>query len=232
MKLINLDNNLKINSRLIRLVFLSLSIMIFSNVSSGGSKDCYTCNPDYVPGNPVEGNKTLGQLAQVSMDLISRVDGDFMSNLYGFCIEFPGDIKGAKTLRKRVITEMEKKAVNGSIDLYFLEAGCNPGDIGRTLSPISHLVAEYPGSRLEHLEVLRKYFLEKKKDGLFVKMLNAKNTQGHTTLDYVQFLKDNGKYIESQKEAIENLINYLCTNGGKYSVYSSKSCSGLQMAVK
>ena len=139
---------------------------------------------------------------------------------------FPGDIKGAKTLRKRVLAEMEKNLVNGKIDLYLLEAGCNPEEIGSARSPIAHLAVELPNVRTEHLEVIKKYLVEKGWDDLFPKMLNAKNTQGHTSLDYVQYMIENGRYVDSQKPVLNSFIQYLCQNGARYSVYK-KSCDAL-----
>jgi len=73
--------------------------------------------------------------------------------------------------------------------------------------------------------VVKKYFIEKNKDGLFTKMLNAKNTQGHTTLDYLAYLLENRKFIQSQIDASENFKKYLCANGAVYSVYRNQSCA-------
>ncbi len=226
------DMSKKNQSRLIRLVFLTFSLMIVSNISFGASKDCYTCNPDYVPGSPVEGNQTLGQLSQISIALLSDADSTFMGNLYGFCMAFPGGVNGAKNLKRKVLVDMEKKPLNGKIDMYFLEAGCNPDNIGGTRSPLAHIAAEIPSDRLEHLEVLKKYFIEKKKVGLFTKMLNAKNTQGHTTLDYLNYLIENKKFTDTQVEASVEFKKYLCANGAVYSVYKNKSCNDEQIATK
>lgn len=206
------------------LMFFTLSLMIVTSVTFGASKDCYTCNPDYVPGNPVEGNKTLGQLSQISIALLSDADGTFMGNLYGYCMAFPGGVRGAKTLRKRLISEMEKTAPNGKVDNYFLEAGCNPDNLGSARVPLAQIAAELPTDRLDHLEAVRKYFIETKKDGLFVKMLNAKNTEGHTTLDYLNYLVENRKFSQTQIDASVGFKNYLCSHGAVYSVYKNKSC--------
>ena len=73
--------------------------------------------------------------------------------------------------------------------------------------------------------MIRKYFKEKRYDGLFTRMLNAKNTQGHTSLDYVQYLLENRLYIRQEVPIIGEYISYLCSYGAVYSVYSgSKAC--------
>lgn len=228
-----INNLLRKNSRLVHLTLMTVLALGITNVSCGGaSKDCYTCNPDYVPGNPVQGNQTLGQLTQISVALLSDADSTFMGNLYGFCMSFPGGVYGARDLKKKITSKLETKLINGKIDLYFLEAGCNPDNLGGARSPIAHIAAEIPSDRIEHLEVLRKYFIEKKKDELFTKMLNAKNTQGHTTLDYLNYLLINKKFTETQVEASGNFIKYLCSHGAVYSTYKNKSCSDLQVANK
>ena len=212
-------------TKMIRLGFLGLILMITSNILFSATKDCYTCNPEYVPGNPVEGNKTLSQLSQISLSLLSDGDGAFMGNLYGFCMAFPGDIRGAKTLKKRIISRMEKTAPNGKIDLYFLEAGCDPQHLeGGSRVPITQVAAELPSDRLDHLDVLKKYFVENKKEDLFEKAINAKNTKGQTTLDYLSYLIDNKKFDQTQMEASESFRKYLCSNGGIYSYYKNKTC--------
>lgn len=189
------------------------------------SSTCHTCKPGYVPGSIVEFNMTLGQLAAISLERLSNSDSQFMGDLLGFCTEFFGGETGARTLRKRVLSEMEKNPVNGGIDLYFLEAGCNPEEIGgQTRSPIAHLAAELPTVYTEHLEVLRAYFIAKKRGDLFTRMINAKNTIGYTALDYVQYMIENEKYVNSQKPHLVGFVNYLCSNGGTYAHYKGKSC--------
>ena len=130
------------------------------------------------------------------------------------------------TLRKKIIRDMEEHLPpNGKIDSYFLEAGCDPDKIGRTYSPLAHLASELPSEYMPHLEVIRKYFIEKRYDGLYARMLNAKNTKGHTSLDYVQFLLENRLLLDQEVVNIGEYITYLCSHGAVYSVYSgSKSC--------
>jgi hypothetical protein len=177
-----------------------------------------------VPNSRIEGNKSMGMLAQVSRDLLSKTDSIFMANLYGFCMDFDGGEKGAKTFRKRVLNDMETIQPTNKVANYFLEAGCNPNKIAATRSPLAHLAAELPSDRIDHLEVIRKYFLEKNKLGMFALILNAKNTRGHTTLDYFHYLVENKEITKFQINFSGEFIKYLCTNGAEYSYYPHKAC--------
>ena len=206
--------------------FVGVLLVAVAQIALGQqSKTCHTCNPNHVPGSIVESNMTLGQLSEKSLALLSDADGTFMGNLYGYCMAFPGDVRGAKTLRKRLISKMEGTAPNGKVDSYFLEAGCNPDNLGSSRVPLAQIAAELPSVRIDHLEVVRKYFIEKNKDGLFTKMLNAKNTRGHTTLDYLAYLVENRKFTQFQVDASPAFKKYLCANGAVYSVYRNQSCA-------
>ncbi len=223
MTLINLStlrNRIWVGRLLSSILLAACTQAAFGQVST----TCHTCNPNYVPGSVVEFNMTLGQISEISIARLSDGDALFMSNLYRFCMAFPGDVNGARTFRRRILGEMEKTPINGEVDLYFLEAGCNPEEIGATRSPIAHLAAELPNVRSAHLEVIRSYFIEKGKTGMFTRMINAKNTQGHTMLDYVQYMVESGRYVESQKPHIGTFIDYLCSNGGVHAFYKNKSC--------
>ncbi len=197
-------------------------------------QSCYSCSPNYEPGSAGDGGKTLGQIALISKALLKGSDSDLMSNLYSYCMNFKnGRVNSKKTLRKEIIRDMEENLPpNGKIDSYFLEAGCNPDYIGQTLSPLAHLATELPSEYTPHLEVIRKYFIEKRYDGLFTRMLNAKNTRGHTSLDYVQYLLEKRLYIREEASNIGEYISYLCSHGAVYSIYSgSKSCPKTEAIV-
>lgn len=210
----------------VRSVFVSVLLMASAPMTFGqNSSTCHTCKPTHVPGSVVEFGMTLGQLSADSLTRLSDGDSLFMGNLYGFCTDFAGGVNGARTFRKRILNEMEKLPVNGEIDLYFLEAGCNAEEFrGDARSPMAHLAAELPTVWTAHLEVIRAYFIEKKKTGLFTRMINARNTFGYTTLDYVHYMVEKGKYIDSQKPHIGTFVDYLCSNGGVYAFYRNKSC--------
>jgi hypothetical protein len=185
-----------------------------------------------VPNSRIEGNKTMGMLAQVSRDLLSKNDSNFMDNLSMFCMDFDGGEKGAKTFRKRVLNDMETIQPSVKVENYFLEAGCNPNKIGATRAPLAHLATEEATVFIAHLEVIRKYFVEKVQIGMFAKVLNAKNTKGHTTLDYLHYLLENKILTKKQINYSGEFINYLCAHGAEYSYYPDKACNSPSMVQK
>ena len=211
----------------------TLILLIANHAEANGKKDCYTCNPDYVPGDPVDGNNTLGGIVLISYALLQGQDQQFMSDLSDYCRDFKAvHDKAHLSLKRKLIGEMEKTiGGNGDVSPYFIEAGCNPGAIAKTKSPMSHLASEVPEAYMKVMETVRKYFVDTKKPENYTKMLNAKNTQGHTTLDYVEWLLENKKYDKNDLAFLDQYKSYLCSHGAVYSVYnSSKSCS-IQVAV-
>ncbi len=205
----------------------SLIFLIANHAEANGKKDCYTCSPDYVPGMPVVGDQTLGELARISYALLNENDFKLMSNLSSFCKQFSSATESSHLhLRKKMISEMEKISLNGDVAPFFVEAGCNPQYIAQTKSPMSHLASEIPEAYMKQLDAIRNYFFDIKKPESFTKMLNAKNTKGHTTLDYVEWLLENKKYDDEDKAYLGKYRAYLCSNGAVYSTYkSSKSCN-------
>lgn len=219
----------------IQLLFTcSLMLLIANHAEANGKKDCYTCSPEYVPGMPVEGDKTLGEIVRINYALLKGNDIRFMNDLDNYCRDFKAvGPRSHVTLKRKLMAEMEKTIVNGDVTSYFIEAGCNPGAIAQTKSPIAHLASEVPEAYMNQIEAVRKYFVEINKPEAYTKMLNAKNTQGHTTLDYVEWLLENRKYDADDKAYLDKYRGYLCSHGAIYSVYkSSKSCGSQVASVK
>lgn len=219
--------------------FLSISVfaaaVMSSNCVQGAentSKVCYSCASDYVPGNPVVGNMTLGALALLSEDMLSDRDSVFMSDVSIYCEDFHRGTDAEKTMKEKIIPEMKKYSPNGSIDGFFVEAGCNPRKFANAKSPVSHIAAESPTYRLEHLKFIKNYYIELKRPDMFEKIINAKNTRGFTTLDYVQHMLENRIYVKVVEKGMNNFIQYLCDNGAVYSVYKDRmKCDGKYLLV-
>ncbi|PWF47955.1 hypothetical protein [Massilia glaciei] len=206
---------------------------------------CVTCTGQHVAGSEVAYGKTLGQLQRESVILhkkeflLADEDYTFMMTLYGHCLSL-GDISPKqsssnvegvrKTIRLIWIKEMETAVENKNIDMIYVEAGCSPEHIGGLVdvpassgayAPISHIAMD-KGSPAAILDEFRKYFIAKGREGLFVKMLNAKNTYGMTALDYSHHMKMHPMWrVFDQDEAIA----YLCDYGGVYAYYKNiKRC--------
>jgi hypothetical protein len=116
--------------------------------------------------------------------------------------------------------------------MIYVEAACLPRYIGALaevpasrsppLAPIAHIAIDNSPMSAEILDEFRKYFIAKGREGLFVKMLNAKNTYGMTALDYTHFLKMSPMWRVFDQDAA---VAYLCDYGGVYSYYKTiKSC--------
>lgn len=215
------------------IITMLLVTFSFSQNANAASKVCYSCAADYVPGNPVDGNKTLGALALLSEDMLSEKDSVFMSDLSIYCQDFHRGTDAEKTMKEKIIPDMKKYSPNKSIDGFFIEAGCNPLNIANAKSPIAHIAVESPTYRLEHLKIIKSYYQELKRPEFFEKIINAKNTRGYTTLDYVQLMLENKSYVKVVEKGMNEFIQYLCDNGAVYSIYKEKrQCDGKYVVVK
>lgn len=215
------------------LVIFTMLLVTLSQNAKAASKVCYSCAADYVPGNPVDGNKTLGALALLSEDMLSEKDSVFMSDLSIYCEDFHRGNDAEKTMKEKIIPDMKKYSPNKSIDGFFIEAGCNPRKFADAKSPIAHIAAESPTYRVEHLKVIKSHYLELNRPEFFGKIINAKNTKGYTTLDYVQHMLENKIYVKDVEKGMNEFIKYLCDNGAVYSVYKDKrKCDGQYVVVK
>ncbi len=222
-------------SFLLFIIFNFLFINQNLQAAQTAGKICYSCSPEYIPGSPVSGdNKSLSALVLFSRSLLSDKDVLYMTDLGLICSEFYDEEDDVKTtLVKQTIPDLKKYSPNQKIENSFLEDGCIPRKIGNALSPIAHLAAELPVTRLVHLQAIQSYFTEQGKPEFFKKVINAKNTTGYTTLDYVQYMNDTGVYSKQYESGINIFIQYLCNNGGEYSKYkSTRKCDGQKMAVK
>ena len=220
--------------RLLSITIFAAAVLSINCVQGAedSSKVCYSCATDYVPGNPVVAGKTLGELALHSEDMLSEKDSVFMSDVSIYCHDFHRGNDAEKTMKEKIIPEMKKYSPNGSIDGFFIEAGCNPLNIANAKSPISHIAAESPTYRLDHLIFIHDYYFELKRYEMFEKIINAKNTRGYTTLDYVQLMIENKSYVKVVEKGMNKFIQYLCNNGAVYSIYRDlKKCDGKYLKI-
>ena len=113
------------------------------------------------------------------------------------------------------------------IDDFFQRAECDPEKSGGTKSPILHLTAEAPCTRVDYPEIIYHYYSVKRKHPeLWLKVVNAKNSKGETFLDYLESLNIQKDFNTVDTKACANqLITFSCQTGGIYSIHKEKNCS-------
>lgn len=107
------------------------------------------------------------------------------------------------------------------VDEYFQNAGCEPQKVGSTKSPMLHLTAEAPCTRVQFPQIIHKYYTVKRNEpDLWLRVINSKNTSGETYLDYIEALSRQHEFsTEDSKECVNQLIKFACDNGAVYSKY-------------
>lgn len=215
------------------LVVLAMLVLTFSYIQNAetASKICHSCSSDYVPGTPVDGGKTLGDLALIAQDISDR-DSIYMSDLSIYCDDFYSGKNAKKNIREVIIPSMKKFSPNKSINGFFIEAGCNPNNFVDAKAPIAHITAEAPNLKSDYLKILKEYFTETKEGHFFKEILNAKNTEGYTTLDYVHYMVKNKNYTKVSENDLNEYIKYLCDNKAEYSFFKEKKCNGKKVILK
>nr|BDT28189.1 hypothetical protein BHI3_16550 [Bacteriovorax sp. HI3] len=186
-------------------------------------KDCVTCTPDLAPGFPLTGNRSARAIAMVSDKAMSQEEQSFFIYLSAYCMTVPG-LRGEKDFNKKMLDSMKETAVNGNIDGYWQEAGCEPMYIAQTMSPLIHVIAENSTDRMQYMLYLKKYYTNKKDPGTFRKIINSKNSQGQTVLDYIQYAFNNRRFANIEEKGLNEFIKFLCENGAEYSKSPGKRC--------
>lgn len=112
---------------------------------------------------------------------------------------------------------------------YFQEAACYPEKVGGITSPILHLTAEAPCSRVDYPRIIHDIY--KGNPEIWERAVNAKNSLGETYLDYIESLIRQGEFTTNKsKECVNKLINFACSTKppGIYSMFKKdKSCPSL-----
>ena len=156
-------------------------------------------------------------------------DRSFYSHLFMYC-SILEDPRNEKEFLKKMIIPMAEKSFGSSPDRYWTEAGCEPRYIPETLSPIPHIIAENTTDRMQFMHYLKKIYVARNDLATFKKIINSKNTQGQTVLDYMHYVWSNDRYIEEEEPALNEFARYLCVNGAAYSFYK-KTCPAEYMKI-
>lgn len=138
-----------------------------------------------------------------------------------YCLKFE-QLSNTYEFRKDIIEHMTKSP--WSVDRFWTDARCTPGRIGGTVSPLLHLVAEDVGGRRAFLEALFKYYQGRKDEQQWLRVVNARNSRGHTLLDYIHWMELDKEIRPEEREDIDSLVKYACQRGGVYSALTPRSC--------
>jgi hypothetical protein len=111
------------------------------------------------------------------------------------------------------------------IDKVVQTANCSPSKVGGGARvPMLQMAADDIGQKVEYPEVFFKYYkMKRKQPELFAEAINAKNTLGHTLLDYIAYLRETGAFATTAENNINRMVAFACAHGGVYLHYE-KSC--------
>lgn len=108
----------------------------------------------------------------------------------------------------RMVQELENTGY--PVEAFFQKAECYPEKVGGIKSPILHLTAEAPCSRVDYPRIIHFYFKEKPE--IWEKVVNAKNSLGETYLDYIESLIREGEFTtDKSKACVSKLIAFACS---------------------
>ena len=219
----------------VSLLFLGVSAFASDRMShesavNTSKSDCVTCSPDVATGGPLSGNKLANAMEKVSRQLQSEENSLFMGNIFSFC-GILTIIDTEKEFKTRIIAKMEEFTPDDNINRYWLETGCITRYSGNSQSPLIHVTAENSTERLIFLVMLKKYLSDKNDLATFNKIINLKNTDGMTTMDYIQYMVDHNKLIKEEEAGLNKYVNFMCKNGAVYSKYNKK-CPAEYIKIK
>ena len=189
-----------------------LAMLMTSNALADDT--CLNCNT----------TPNSAMLENTSSNATSSHKPDFEDTSNRYCVEFGQ--QSESTVNYYLKTELEKASYY-SIEDYFQRAGCRiQGYGGDVKAPLLHMVVDYPESRQNFAEEVFNYYHKRRKShDLWLKAINAKNTEGETLLDYLEFrLQSNAYRNEGTLSAAKSIRKYICENGGVYSKYADKKC--------
>jgi hypothetical protein len=195
----------------------TLLIICFS-ANAIDKKGCVGCNDQEV-ASAITSEKKDGLTRTVQGPLSEDESFDEYYKLY--CMRFE-QLSNNYAFKKDMLEHMRKSPY--PVDRYWTEASCRPSRIGGTASPIIHLVAEEVGGRRQFIDLLYKYYQERKDNNAWLDVVNAKNTIGFTILDYIDWLDKSKGFMDEERDDMNDLIKFLCERGGKYSDAKHKKC--------
>lgn len=216
--MITVEGSMTITKKIYSLVLL-LGLVAVGLVQA--KDDCVACGTG-VRGQPMSGN--TNEKIVLALAKTSSVSDTLPFSYYqdGYCKKFN---QTEINFFDSFIASLEKTQF--PIDDYFQKDGCQAEKYGDSIkSPMLHLVADDPFGKEKFPEALYNYFMNKmKSEESWKKAINAKNTKGETTLDYIEYLKRKNSYKrDASKQSVENIIAFMCSKGAVYSKYPETKC--------
>ena len=124
--------------------------------------------------------------------------------------------------------------VGYGLDNYLECHECTPQSVGGVKVPPLFLVGDAPCTRVDFVERFYKYYVVKRRDPeKWLEVINQKNTNGETLLDFMKTLETHGNFNtdETRACAIE-IIKFVCEHGGVHAFDKGSStldfCEGLK----
>lgn len=199
-------------------LLLSVFLTTFVSFELWADDTCAECKNKNMEGMPKVPNSDV--LNAISSNY--KLTFEDTSNRY--CMELGQ--QSESTVNYYLKTELEKASYY-SVEDYFQRPGCRvAGYGGNVLAPLLHIVVDFPESRNKFAEKVYNYYHKRRKNPeLWLKAINAKNTEGETLLDYIEFrVQSKAYHNEGTLNAVLSIQKYICENGGVYSKYSNKKC--------
>lgn len=134
---------------------------------------------------------------------------------------------GAKTQRQFQLKVLKPIEDSGSdVDLAWIAPVCSVGSLPQSVTvPVIHVVAQYPMGRLAELQLLRNHYLQtRNRPDVWLEIVNSRDSRGYSPLDTIEHMKQNDRSADEPGGGYDQLAEFICANGGRYSYYS-KSCN-------
>lgn len=211
---------------------MTIFLVTAFTASAIATETCAVCGNKDVQGMPKVDSKLLNvleakavtdplELPPVVVNPGKNERIPFEDYQMGFCMQYTQINDNKLTL---YVQDLES-ATPYYIDDYLQRTGCKiDGYNGSVRAPLLHRGADDIMGSINYLQYFYKYYSKKRKDpSLFVKAINAKNTNGETFLDYVEHEMKRGKYAtQAAVDAANRIIEFACSVGAVYSKYDKK----------
>lgn len=196
---------------------LAMVLLLSSNAFADSSCiECMKHKANNIEGLPTNGE--IDELAKTTNKLTSKVDSK-ESYQKGYCNNFDSAEDSVDV--ESIFEDIDASPYANLMVEFWTAPACRSHVKQDVKIPMIFNTANRAAQGEDFPKTVREYLLEVKKDtSTWLKIINAKTTDGLTFLDYMQFNITNGSYsTKTTQEAAKRIVLYLCNNGGVYSKY-------------